>query len=136
MDPNASFPVFIVPDLEQALEFYTEYLGFSAVFESDWYIHLATESGIQIGFLIPDHPSQPEEFQKAYPGDGVVFSIEVEDVDDAYDEATEFGLEIILDIRTEEWGQRHFSIKDPNGIYIDIIQETDPSEELDDNYLQ
>ena len=39
------------------------------------------------------------------------------------------GIEIKIDIRDEPWGDRHFAIQDPNGIGIDIVKYTEPTEE-------
>jgi len=129
INPKVSFPVFVVKNLSLAKNFYIKNFSFSVVFENEWYLHLISESGIQIGFMLPNQPSQPVAFHKAYDGSGVIFSIEVEDADDAYLEAKNHNLNIILDICSEDWGQRHFSMQDPNGIYLDIVQPIEPSAE-------
>ncbi|MCW8963382.1 MAG: VOC family protein, partial [Gammaproteobacteria bacterium] len=85
IEPTSSFPVFIVKDLDAAKSFYTGNLGFDVVFSGDWYIHLVSKSGVQVGFLLPGQPTQPPIFQKSYIGEGVVFSLEVEDADTAFE---------------------------------------------------
>ena len=135
IEPKSSFPVFIVKDLDAAKSFYTENLGFDVVFSVDWYIHLVSRSGVQIGFLLPDQPSQPPIFQKPYLGEGVIFSLEVDDADAAFAVATSRSLDIVLELRSEDWGQRHFCIKDPNGIYLDIVQSFEPTEEYRSDYV-
>lgn len=135
IEPKSSFPVFTVKDLNTAESFYTENLGFEVVFSGDWYIHLVSESGIQVGFLLPDQPSQPPIFQKPYIGEGVIFSLEVEDADSAYAAAKSKSLNIVLELRSEDWGQRHFCIQDPNVIYLDIVQSFEPSEEYQADYV-
>ena len=133
--PQGSFPVFIVRDLDAAKSFYTGHLGFDIVFLGDWYIHLASKSGAQIDFLLPDHPSQPPIFQKQHSGEGVIFSLEVEDADAAYAAARAHSLNIVLDLRSEDWGQRHFCMQDPNGVYLDIVQALEPTEEYRGDYV-
>lgn len=54
-------------------------------------------------------------------GKGVYLTIEVEDVDAYYKELQEKGVPIALALKDEPWGDRHFSIVDPNGIGIDIV---------------
>lgn len=135
IDVKSSFPVFTVQNLEIAKTFYTENLGFNVAFSGEWYIHLVSESGVQIGFLLPNHPSQPEIFQKQYSGEGVIFSLEVEDADAAFVTAKSKAMNIVLDIRSEDWGQRHFCIEDPNGIFIDIVQSFEPTGEYQDGYV-
>ncbi len=132
--PNSSFPVFTVKYIDKAKEFYLAYFGFSVAFENEWYLHLISDSGIQVGFLLPDQPTQPAIFHNLYTGSGVIFSLEVENVDSAYTEAMEKSLNINLELRSEEWGQHHFCIKDPNGINLDIVQAIEPTEEYQQGY--
>lgn len=135
IEPKSSFSVFTVSDLAAAKTFYTENLGFSVAFDGDWYIHLVTNTGVQIGFLLPEQPSQPPIFKKPYLGEGVIFSLEVEDADEAYAIAKSKSLNISLELQSEEWGQRHFCLKDPNGLHIDIVQSFEPSEEYQADYV-
>lgn len=132
---KSSFPVFIVKDLDAAKSFYTENLGFDVVFSGDWYIHLVSSAGVQVGFMLPDQPTQPPIFQKSHAGEGVIFSLEVEDADAAYAAAKSKSLKIVLELRSEDWGQRHFCIQDPNGIYLDIVQSFEPTEEYQSDYV-
>jgi len=135
IEPKSSFPVYIVKELTAAKSFYTENLGFDVVFSGDWYIHLVSKSGVQVGFMLPDQPTQPKIFQKPYPGKGVIFSLEVEDVDTAFAVAKSKSLHIILELQSEDWGQRHFCIQDPNGIFLDIVQSFEPTEEYQSDYV-
>ena len=132
---KSSFPVFIVKDLDVAKSFYTGNLGFDVVFSGDWYVHLVSSTGVQVGFMLPDQPTQPPIFKSLHSGEGVIFSLEVEDADAAFAEAKSKLLNIALELRTEDWGQRHFCIKDPNGVYLDIVQSFEPTEEYQSDYV-
>lgn len=132
--PSGFFPVLTTAKLGECRDFYTQHLGFTVVFETDWYIHLASAAGIQLGFLQPHHPTQPDFLQAAYAGDGIVYSFEVPDVDRAYAQMAASAIPIILPVRTERWGQRHFMIKDPSGLVIDIVQPSEPDAEYKDKY--
>jgi len=136
INAKSSFPVFIVKNLSTAKEYYTKNFDFNIAFENEWYLHLVSESGVQIGFMLPNQPSQPELFHSAYFGKGVIFSIEVDDVDDAYSQAQEQKLKVVLTLRSEEWGQRHFSLEDPNNVYVDIVQAIEPTEEYQSDYVK
>lgn len=131
---NSSFPVFTVNNLDVAKIFYSKYFGFSVAFENEWYLHLVSETGIQLAFLLPNQATQPDIFQKAYDGNGVIFGLEVDDVDTAYSEARAKSLNIVLELRSEDWGQRHFCVEDPNGVYLDIVQTIEPTEEYQKGY--
>ena len=133
---ESSFPVFTVRDLDAAKSFYLDHLGFGIAFSNEWYIHLVSESGIQLGFLLPEQDTQPDIFHDAYSGSGVIFSLEVADTEAAYADAQQNSLDIVLELRSEDWGQRHFCIRDPNGIYLDIVQAIAPTEEYQSGYEQ
>ncbi|MBT8360028.1 MAG: glyoxalase, partial [Deltaproteobacteria bacterium] len=102
--PNSSFPVFIIEKIDEAKLFYSSHFGFAAAFENEWYLHLVSESGIQVGFMLPSQPTQPDIFNKAYDGNGIIFSLEVNDADFAYTEAKKYSLDIVLELRSEDWG--------------------------------
>ena len=134
INPKSSFPVFIVGNTIEAKTFYTSHFGFGVAFENEWYVHLVSDTGVQIGFLLPKQPTQPEIFHKPYNGVGTIFSLEVDNVETAYSQAMEESLNIVLELRSEDWGQHHFCIKDPNGIYLDLVQATEPTEEYQQGY--
>ena len=136
IQPIGNFTIFIVKDLAAAKDFYTRHFGFTVAFENEWYLHLLTELGFQVGFMRPDQPTQPEMFHKAHDSDGIILSIEVENADVAYADAQVQNLDITLPLRSEEWGQRHFCIKDPNGIHLDIVQTIEATEEYQAGYTQ
>lgn len=134
INPNSAFPVLIVKSLDSAKSFYVNNFGFNVAFENEWYLHLVSESGIQVAFMLPNQPTQPEIFKNQYNGSGLIFSLEVDDADQAYSHAKDKSLTIALDLRSEEWGQRHFALQDPNGVYVDIVQATEPTEEYKSGY--
>ena len=65
-------------------------------------------------------------FKHLFKGDGVYLTLEVEDVDALYETLKEKEVPIEIELRDEPWGDRHFAIKDPNGIGIDIVKYTQP----------
>ncbi|MGE9290854.1 MAG: VOC family protein [Puniceicoccales bacterium] len=133
IEPKSSFPIYIIETPSRAIDFY-KHLGFSVVFNCGWYVHLATESGVQIGFLEPNHPTQPEFLHSSFPGSGSLFTLEVENAEDAFQEAQALGLTIKMELTSEEWGQTHFILEDPFGLILDIVEPTEPSEEYAKQY--
>ena len=120
----------ITSKLEATKMFYVDHLGFGVTFENDFYLLLHTpDHSSEIAFLLPDHPSQATpKFQKAYTGQGIYLTIEVEDVDALYKEMTQKQIPIEVDLKDEAWGDRHFAIVDPNGVGIDFVKYTAPAE--------
>ena len=54
-------------------------------------------------------------------------SIEVDDVDEAYRQATRAGFEIVYGIVTEPWGVRRFYVRDPFGKTVNILAHASPA---------
>lgn len=119
----------ITTKLAESKDFYQKHLGFGVTFENDFYLLMHSPDGTPtLSFLLPKHPSQQPIFQKPFLGEGMYLTIEVDDVDSIYKQIKEQGVPIVIDIRDEPWGDRHFAIKDPNGIGIDIVRYTAPQE--------
>ncbi len=117
----------ITEKLQETKKFYTEVLGFGVSFENEFYLLLHTpNNSAEISFLQPNHPSQKPIFQSAFNGNGAYLTIEVENVDVIYKQLKEKRVQMEIEIRDEPWGDRHFAIKDPNGIGIDIVTYTKP----------
>jgi uncharacterized glyoxalase superfamily protein PhnB len=119
----------ITEKLQETKKFYKEVLDFGVSFENEFYLLIHTpNNSAEISFLQPNHPSQKPIFQSEYNGKGVYLTIEVENVDEVYEQLKEKGVQMEIEIRDEPWGDRHFAIKDPNGIGIDIVTYTKPEE--------
>lgn len=115
----------ITENFQETKAFYTEILGFGITFENDFYVLMHTpDESAEISFLKPNHPSQQPIFQQAFEGRGVYLTIEVENVDEVYKQLKNKNVEFEVEIRDEDWGDRHFVIMDPNGIGIDIVTYT------------
>lgn len=121
-------PVVGIKDMAPTLAFYRDLLGFDVVYQNGWYAHLRSPAGAQaeIGFVIAHHPMQPAVFQEPFTGGGLFYSLEVEDVDGEYRRLRDAGVAIELEPRDEPWGERHFAVRDPNGVYLNISH-TDPA---------
>lgn len=119
-----SYPLFVTEKLDILKSFYEQYFGFSAVFfEPDFYLHLVhSETQSQIGFMVPNHPSQPQFLHAASNYVGSIFTLEVGDVKEALKAAEASKLELMLGFTEESWGQKHFMIKDPVGLLIDVVE--------------
>lgn len=104
-------------------DFYSKNFDFQVVFEADWYIHMRHESGVEIAVMMPNLSSQPSFLRSAYSGEGTIYSFEVDDANTEYKRLKKLGAEFVYELTDEEWGQRHFILKDPAGVSIDIVQQ-------------
>jgi predicted enzyme related to lactoylglutathione lyase len=116
--PNLSSEAFVA-----SRDFYAAMFDLVVSVElDDWYLQLMPESdtSLNIGFVKPDH----ELFADRTPSSatyGVVLTIHVDDVDEAYKRAQRLGVEIAAEIRNEDYGQRHFLLVDPNGLVLNVM---------------
>jgi uncharacterized glyoxalase superfamily protein PhnB len=126
---EAMFPVMVTANLEAVKAFYESVFGFNAVFyDADFYLHLVSpNSGIQLGFLMPEHASQPDFLRPLMSPDGYVISLEVKDAARAYAEAQKMDLTMAMELKEEVWGQVHFILIDPAGFRIDVVQHLEDS---------
>ena len=131
---NSLFPDICTKDLEASREFYTALFDLDVLFEIDWYVQLKAphDENLQIAFVDINHDSVPAAYQKA--SQGVVITIETEYVDDLYEKAQKLNLPMIMSLRDEEWGQRHFMVEDPNGLLVDVYKSIEPAQSFVENY--
>jgi len=123
------YPVIMTADVAGTAAFYIQHFGFEALFSADWYVHLQSKESEHVTLAILDggHETIPETGRGTVSG--LLLNFEVEDVDAVYERLKAAGLPIRLDIRDEDFGQRHFITADPNGVLIDIIKPIPPSAE-------
>lgn len=125
----SSYPVLLSEDVPQASGFYQRHFGFRPLYEADWYVHLqsANDPGINLAIVAKDHPTIPET-GRGRTG-GVILNFEVEDVDSEHDRLRTEGVPVALSLRDEAFGQRHFILRGPDGVLIDVIRPIPPSPE-------
>ena len=111
----------ITSKLKETKEFYTKILKFSVKFENDWFI-LFEKDGRELAFMLPNLEFQHKIFQGELGGKGIWLAMECEDLEAEYERIKDSDVEIVVDLRTEDWGETHFSIVDPNGIGIDFVR--------------
>ncbi|HZW47892.1 MAG TPA: VOC family protein [Microvirga sp.] len=128
------YPVILTRDVAGTAAFYQAHFGFRPVFTSDWYVHLQFGADISVNLAILDsqHDTIPERART--PASGLILNFEVEDPDVVHREAEAAGLPILVPLRDEPFGQRHFITRDPNGVLIDIIKPIPPSAEFASQY--
>jgi predicted enzyme related to lactoylglutathione lyase len=125
-----AYPVFIAKDIVKSRDFYTNNLGFEVAFESRFFILLTTtaEPAYRVGFLSEQHPSSPPSAPALKANAGVFLTLQVADAKSTFDKLVKTGLKITYALTDEPWGQRRFGLTDPNGMYIDVVEQIEPQE--------
>ena len=113
MQVNRVIPDIAVDDLDAAREFYAGFLGLSdEEFNLGWVARFTSpETGASVQVLTEDETGQTNP----------VASVLVEDVDAAFAEAQEQGIEIVHPLTDEEWGVRRFFVRAPDGNVFNIV---------------
>lgn len=124
------YPVVMTDKVEETSKFYVDNFRFAKAFESDWYIHLQSTEDPSVNLAVLDGTHESVPVSGRGKVSGLLINFEIEDVDAEYERAKKNGLPILLELRDEPWGQRHFITADPNGVLLDIIKPIQPSEEF------
>jgi uncharacterized glyoxalase superfamily protein PhnB len=130
------YPVLLTDRVAETARFYSDHFRFAPKFESDWYVHLqsAEDPAVNIAILAGDHETIPATGRGRVCG--LLINFEVEDVDAEFARAEAAGLPILLPLRDEPFGQRHFITRDPAGVMIDVITPIPPSPEFLAQYAE
>src|SRR5688572_20526113 len=123
------YPVFITKKLDESVRVYEQYFGFTKLFESTFFVLLQSNGEQKFNFALmdEDHPTAPPT-PKAFNGSGSFLTLEVSDAKALFEDLKKRGLEITYPLKDEPWGQRRFGVLDPNGLWIDVVQQTQPTE--------
>ena len=106
----------IVPNLQAnepdaGAAFYRDVLGLGPVMDLGWIVTYGDGTERQISVISADAsaPVVPD------------ISIEVDDVDAAYEAARRTGAEIVHPVTDEPWGVRRFFVRAPSGAVLNIL---------------
>lgn len=102
-----------VADVAAAKGFYTDFLGLSTEeFDMGWVArYTSPDTGVSVQLVTRDATS-PET---------PAVSALTDDVDAAFAEALERGLEIVHPLTTEAWGVRRFLVRAPDGTVVNVV---------------
>lgn len=130
------YPVLMAEDVEASARFFTEHMGFEKTFESDWYVSLKHRENpaYELAVLSPTHETIPEGF-RGTSASGLLLNFEISDATAEYKRLKEAGLRIVLELRDEGFGQRHFIGVGPGGVMLDVIEEIEPSAEFAEQFV-
>lgn len=134
MPVTGFYPVLMAHDVAATAEFYREAVGFETTFESDWYVSLRLNT-FELAILEHGHATVPAG-HGALPR-GVILNLEVDDVDAVHQRLSRRqDIDLVLPLRDEDFGQRHFIIAAPDGVLLDVIQPIPPTGEYAEAYVQ
>ena len=126
MKANNLSSAIITNKIDECREFYTNNFNAKITFDCGWYLNMEFgEKTSSLQFMSPQQPNQP-----ICEGNGLMYNFDVEDVDLEYKKLTKLGNQIIMPLENHPWGDRGFSILDPNGIMLYIYSIREPAPEF------
>jgi catechol 2,3-dioxygenase-like lactoylglutathione lyase family enzyme len=112
MNVRRVMPVFTVSDVDAARYAYVQVFGLREVMNLGWIVTLADDDLRHQFSLMTKDATAPVN---------PMVSIEVDDVDSAYQAAVDAGLQIVHTLSNEEWGVRRFFFADAAGNVVNVL---------------
>lgn len=116
-------PEIYTDKLEATISFYCDYLGCYVNERAEGFARLTfgTDRTQSLMICMSNSPFVNELFHPPFKGHGLILELEVHDI-----KAIRDGMPaevIALDIIDEPFNGTHFTVRDPNGVLIDIVQQ-------------
>lgn len=135
MKITSYYPVLATADVAATQRFYEKFFGFAPRYVSDWYVHLGhpAHEFVGLALIAKDHETIPASGRTAAAG--LLVNFEVDDVDGEYARLVAAGAPVLLPLKDEAFGQRHFIVQAPDGVMIDVVKPIPPTAEFAGGYV-
>lgn len=130
--------VVVTNKLAETRAFYENLFGFKALFESSWFYYLQSPGVQPFGLAIMDekHPTHPPTLPAFQPKSGIFMTLRVANAEAEFEKLKALNANPVYHLKPEPWGQKRFCVQDPNGLFIDIVEQTEPQQGWWDKYMQ
>jgi catechol 2,3-dioxygenase-like lactoylglutathione lyase family enzyme len=117
-------------DPRASADWFVEHFGFVVGIDLGWYVNTQhpQHANVSVDFVVNDHESWPEAM-RTRPVSGALLAFLVEDVDAEEARLRAAGVEVVLELVTEPWGQRRFQVAGPDGVLVEVLQMVAPDPE-------
>ena len=110
-----------VDDVPASSAFLTEHFGFREEMAADGFASLARDdSGMHVIFLRRGLETLPAD-QRDDRAQGLILAFDVEDLEGELARLEAEGVAITMPLTEEEWGERAFQVRDPNGVIVQLV---------------
>jgi uncharacterized glyoxalase superfamily protein PhnB len=110
-----------VEDVDASSRFLVEHFGFTEQMAADGFASLSREdTGMHVVFLRRGLPTLPAD-QRDVHATGLILAFEVEDLEGELVRLQAEGVAITMPLTPEEWGERAFQVRDPNGVIVQLV---------------
>ena len=110
-----------VDDVAASAQFLTRHFGFREQMAADGFAALTREdAGMGVVFLRRGLDMLPED-QRDDHACGLILAFEVDDLEGELARLQAEGVAITMPLRSEDWGERAFQVRDPNGVIVELL---------------
>jgi uncharacterized glyoxalase superfamily protein PhnB len=115
-----------VADVPASSRFLQEHFDFAETMAADGFASLTREdAGTSVVYLRCGLATLPAD-QRDDHVRGLILAFEVEDLEGELDRLTAEGVAVTMPLTVEEWGERAFQVRDPNGVIIQLVDWNGP----------
>ena len=86
--------------------------GFSSLSRGD--------AGLHVAYLRVGLPTLPDD-QRDDHASGLILAFTVDDLEGELQRLQREGVTVTMPLTTEEWGERAFQVRDPNGVIVQLV---------------
>lgn len=122
-EPTRFHAGFVVDDPRATADFFATRFGFRPTVARPEYVQVRHDGlGVEIGFVLTGLPESPSVFRAAFAGNGAWLTIEVADLAAALEPFVAENYPLVEPIRDRSFGERHFVVRAPGGILINVVE--------------
>jgi uncharacterized glyoxalase superfamily protein PhnB len=115
-----------VDDVVASSAFLTEHFGFHEEMAADGFASLARDdAGMNVVFLRRGLPTLPAD-QRNDHASGLILVFVVEDLEAELARLQAEDVTITMPLTAEDWGERAFQVRDPNGVIVQLVDWSGP----------
>ena len=121
MNVTASAVSLNVENPEASSRFLQEHFGFHEEMAADGFASLHRDDvGANVIFLRRGLPTLPADQRDDHAG-GLILALTVDDLPGELARLQAEGVAITMPLTSEEWGERAFQVRDPNGVIVQLV---------------
>jgi len=116
-----------VDDVAASSAFLVEHFGFAEQMAADGFASLVRDdAGMNVVFLRRGLPTLPAD-QRDDHARGLILAFVVDDLEGELARLEAEGVTITMPLTAEEWGERAFQVRDPNGVIVQLVDWNAPT---------
>ena len=113
-----------VDDVPASSSFLVEHFGFREEMAADGFASLSRpDAGVNVVYLRRGLPTLPAD-QRDEHANGIILAFVVDDLEGELARLQGEGVTITMPLTAEEWGERAFQVRDPNGVIVQLVDWT------------